>query len=330
MKIVQVKTPGPPSVLEYVDVPTPEPKEGEVLVRAEAIGIGMPDVMIRRGVYNWMPPLPTAPGTEMSGTIEKLGPGVRRFKVGQRVVVSARDRPVRGGCYAEYNATPEESVYALPDGADMDQAAALANYQVAYHLLYDCIAFKPGQSVLVQGAAGGTGSALLDLAQSAGLNVIGLCSGAAKIDFVKSFGVTKVIDRQQGDIGEAVKEATGGKGVDFIMDFAGGPDFAKNFAMLAPYGTVVSYGQLAGKPPGDIYGALRAQAAKNLAIRVFSIHIYDHWREPMQAGMRWLIEKLGRGEIRPRIYDRLPLAEARRAHEIFESGRVMGKLLLRP
>lgn len=330
MKIVQFKTPGPPSVLEYVDVPTPEPKSGEVLVHAQAIGIGMPDVMIRRGVYNWMPPLPTAPGTEMSGTIEKLGPGVTRFKLGQRVVVSARDRPVRGGCYAEYNATPEDSVYALPDSADMDQAAALANYQVAYHLLYDCITFKPGQSVLVQGAAGGTGSALLDLAQSAGLKAIGLCSGAAKIDFVKSFGVTQVIDRQQGDIGEAVKAATGGKGVDYIMDFAGGPDFAKNFAMLAPYGTVVSYGQLAGKPPGDIYGALRAQAAKNLSIRVFSIHIYDHWREPMQNGMRWLIEKLGRGEIRPRIHDRLPLAEARRAHEIFESGQVMGKLLLRP
>ena len=209
MKIVQFKTPGPPSVLEYVDVPTPEPKEGEVLVRAQAIGIGMPDVMIRRGVYNWMPPLPAAPGTEMSGIVEKLGPGVTRFKLGQRVVVSARDRPHRGGCYAEYNATPENSVYALPDGADMDQAAVLANYQVAYHLLYDCITLKRGQSVLVQGAAGGTGSALVDLAQSAGLNVIGVCSGASKIDFVKSFGATQVIDRQRDDIGEAVKAATG-------------------------------------------------------------------------------------------------------------------------
>ena len=85
------------------------------------------------------------------------------------------------------------------------------------------------------------------------------------------------------------------------MDFAGGPDFAKNFAMLAPYGMVVSYGQLAGKPQGDVYAALRAQAAKNLGLRVFSMHVYDHWREPQQAGMRWLIEKLGRGEIRPRI-----------------------------
>lgn len=330
MKIVQFKTPGPASVLEYVEVPTPEPGPGEVLVRAQAIGVGMPDVMIRRGVYNWMPPLPTAPGTEMSGVVEKLGPGVMRFKPGQRVVVSARDRPHRGGCYAEYNATPENSVYALPDGADMDQAAALANYQVAYHLLYDCIAFKPGQTVLVQGAAGGTGSALVDLARRAGLVVIGLCSGQAKIDFVKSFGVEHVIDRQRDDVGEAVNAATQDKGVDYIMDFAGGPEFVKNFAMLAPYGVVVSYGQLAGKPKDDVYGALRAQAAKCLGLRAFSIHIYDHWREPQQAGMRWLIERLGRGEIRPRIYERLPLAEARRAHELFESGQVMGKLLLTP
>lgn len=330
MKIVQFTTPGPASVLECIEVPTPEPGPGEVLVRAQAIGVGMPDVMIRRGVYNWMPPLPTAPGTEMSGVVEKLGPGVTRFKPGQRVVVSARDRPHRGGCYAEYNATPENSVYLLPDGADMDQAAALANYQVAYHLLYDCIAFKPGQTVLVQGAAGGTGSALVDLACRAGLVVIGLCSGQAKIDFVKSFGVEHVIDRQRDDVGEAVNAATQDKGVDYIMDFAGGPEFVKNFAMLAPYGVVVSYGQLAGKPKDDVYGALRAQAAKCLGLRAFSIHIYDHWREPQQAGMRWLIERLGRGEIRPRIYERLPLAEARRAHELFESGQVMGKLLLTP
>ncbi|HVA12877.1 MAG TPA: zinc-dependent alcohol dehydrogenase family protein [Stellaceae bacterium] len=330
MKMVQFKTPGSASVLDYVEVPTPEPQAGEVLVRAQAIGVGMPDVMIRRGVYNWMPPLPAAPGTEMSGIVAKLGQGVTRFKPGQRVVVSARDRPHRGGCYAEYNATPENSVYPLPDGADLDQAAALANYQVAYHLLYDCIAFKPGQTVLVQGAAGGTGSALVDLARGAGLGVIGMCSGQAKIDFVKGFGVEHVIDRTQRDVGDAVKKATQGKGVDFIMDFAGGPDFVKNFGMLAPYGVLVSYGQLAGKPQEDVYAALRAQAAKNLALRVFSMHIYDRWREPQQAGMRWLIERLGRGEIRPRIYDRIPLAEARRAHELFESGQVMGKLLLKP
>jgi NADPH2:quinone reductase len=330
MKIIQFKTPGGSEVMEYVEVPTPELKAGEVLVKAHAVGVGMPDVMIRRGTYNWMPPLPGTPGTEMSGVIEKIGPGVTALQPGQRVVVSARDRPHRGGCYAEYNATPEDSVYALPDGADMDQAAALANYQVAYHLLMDCITFKKGQSVLIQGAAGGTGSALVDVARYLGLEVIVTCAGAAKIAFVKSMGVAHVIDRKQDDIGAAVAAATQGKGVDYVMDFAGGPDFTKNFAMLAPYGTVVSYGQLAGKPKDDVYGALRAQAAKNLALRVFSIHIYDRWRAPMQAGMRWLIERLGKGEIKPRIHDVMPLAQAAAAHQRFESGEVMGKLLLRP
>ena len=330
MKIIQFKTPGPSSVLDYVDVPKPEPREGEVLVRAQAIGVGMPDIMIRRGTYNWMPPLPGTPGTEMSGVVEKVGPGVKSLRVGQRVVVSARDRPHRGGCYAEYNATPEGSAYALPDGADMDQAAALANYQVAYHLLYDCVAFEKGQSVLIQGAAGGTGSALVDLALHAGLKVIGTCGGATKVAFVKSLGVEQAIDRTRQDIGAAVAEITRGKGVDIIMDFAAGPEFVKNFAMLAPYGTVVSYGQLAGRPKEDVYAALRAQAAKNLALRVFSMHVYDHWPEPRQAGMRWLIERLGKGEIKPRIDRRMPLAEARRAHDLFESGEVMGKLLLTP
>jgi NADPH2:quinone reductase len=330
MKLVQFKTPGAASVLEIVEVPKPEPKPGEVLVRAVAIGVGMPDIMIRRGTYNWMPPLPGTPGTEMSGLVEAVGPGVSRFHPGQRVVVSARDRPHRGGCYAEYNATPESSVYALPDGADMDQAAALANYQVAYHLLYDCVAVKPGQWVLIQGAAGGTGSALVDLARHAGLRSIGTASGPKKLDFIRGLGVERAIDRQRDDIAAAVAEATGGRGVDVIMDFAGGADFAKNFAMLAPYGTVVSYGQLAGKPPGDVYAALRAAAGRNLALRVFSMHVYDHWAEPRQAGMRWLIERLGRGEIRPRIDRALPLAQAREAHELFESGAVMGKLLLRP
>lgn len=330
MKIIQFKTPGAPSVLEYVDVQTPEPREGEVLVRAHAIGIGMPDIMIRRGTYNWMPPLPGTPGTEMSGVIEKLGPGVKSLRVGQRVVVSARDRPHRGGCYAEYNATPEGSVYALPDGADMDQAAALANYQVAYHLLYDCVAFKKGQSVLIQGAAGGTGSALVDLARHAGLQIIATCGSAAKVDFVKSLGVARIIDRKRENIAESVAAATQGKGVDFIMDFAAGPEFVKNFDMLAPYGTLVSYGQLAGRPKEDVYAAMRAQAGKNLALRVFSMHVYDHWRAPQQAAMRWLIERLGRGEIKPHIDRVLPLAEAQRAHELFESGEVMGKLLLRP
>ncbi len=329
MKIVQFKAPGPPSVLDYVEAPIPTLEPGEVLVKASAIGVGMPDIMIRKGIYNWMPPLPAAPGTEMSGVIEEVGPGTS-LQRGQRVVVSAREREHRGGCYAEYNATPESSVYPLPDGADMDEAAALANYQVAFHLLFDCVHLVEGQSVLVYGAAGGCGSALVDLAQGAGLDVIGICSGTDKVDFVKSLGVHHIVDRKQQDLFAAVKDATSGEGVDAVFDFVGGPDFTRNFELLGRYGTLVSYGQLAGPAQGDVYAAMRKQTAKNLALRTFTMHIFDHWPERRKEGMRWLIEKLGKGEIKPRIYDRMPLAKARAAHELFESGKVTGKLLLKP
>ncbi len=329
MKIAQFKQPGPPSVLDYVEVPIPPLKDGEVLVRAEAIGVGMPDIMIRQGRYGWMPPLPAAPGTEMSGVIERAGPGTT-LRPGQRVVVSAREREHRGGCYAEYNATPETSVYPLPDGADMDEAAALANYQVAFHLLYDCVHFQKGQTVLVYGAAGGCGSAIIDLALGAGLDAIGICSGAAKVDFVKSLGVQRVIDRDQQDVFEGVKAATGGMGVHIALDFVGGKDFVRNFEILGRYGMLVSYGQLAGPAQGDVYAAMRRQTAKNLALRTFTMHVFDHWPERRKEGMRWLIERLAKHEIKPRIFGHMPLAQARQAHELFESGKVMGKLLLKP
>ena len=329
MKIAQFKTPGAPSVLEYMDVPIPPLKDGEVLVKAQAIGVGMPDILIRQGKYNWMPPLPAAPGTEMSGTIEQVGPGTT-LKVGQRVVVSAREREHRGGCYAEYNATPESSVYALPDSADMEEAAALANYQVAFHLLYDCVSFKKGQSVLVYGAAGGCGSALVDLARGAGLEVIGICSGAEKAAFVKSLGAAHVIDRSAGNLFDVINMTLGRKGVDVVFDCIGGRDFTRNFELLGRYGTLVSYGQLDGPVEGDVFAAMRKQTAKNLALRTFTMHIFDHWPEHRKEGMRWLIERLGTHEIKPRIHGHLPLAQARQAHELFESGAVMGKLLLKP
>ena len=182
MKIVQFEQPGPPSVLKYVDAPVPEPKPGEVLVRAHSIGVGIPDISIRKGTYSWMPPLPCTPGTEMSGTVEKLGAGVTDRRVGQRVIVTARERPQRGGCYAEYIATPADGTFVMPDGADMEAGATLANYQVAYHLLKDGARARKGDTVLVYGAAGGMGNALIDICKAWGMQVIGVASGDGRCD----------------------------------------------------------------------------------------------------------------------------------------------------
>ena len=158
MRLIRFDEPGPPTVLQCLDVPVPEPKSGEVLIRAHAIGVGIPDTLIRAGTYSFMPPLPATPGTELSGTIEKVGPGVTSRRPGQRVYTTARERPHRGGHYAEYVATPTDATFLLPDNVDLDAAATLANYQVAYHIFNDALRPQKGQSVLIYAAAGGMGT----------------------------------------------------------------------------------------------------------------------------------------------------------------------------
>src|SRR5690349_21304510 len=135
MKAIQISETGSPDVLKYVELPTPRPGADEALVKAHAIGVCMPETLVRKGTYRWMPPLPVIPGIELSGTVVEVGSGVRGLRVGQPVFVSAREFKERAGCYAEYIAAREHAIYALPEGVDLDQAAGLANYQVAWQLL---------------------------------------------------------------------------------------------------------------------------------------------------------------------------------------------------
>jgi NADPH:quinone reductase len=276
-----------------------------------------------------MPQLPATPGTELSGTIEKVGEGVASRRPGQRVYASARERPQRGGHYAEYVATPAEATFVLPDGIDLDAAAALANYQVAYHIFNDAARLRKGQSVLVHAAAGGMGNALIDLAKAAGLRVIGVAGGAEKARFARDLGADHVIDRKGEDVAARVAELTGGRGVDAIIDPVAGPTIPGNLALLAPCGVLVIYGGLGGKAPLDLEQTLRARG-NSPAIRHFTIHTWDRLVEERRAGVRAIIDMLAAGKLHPRIHAVLPLAQAARAHEMLESGAVLGKLLLRP
>jgi NADPH:quinone reductase len=329
MRLIQFREPGPPGVLQCLDVPIPEPKPDEVLIRAHAIGVGIPDTLIRAGTYSWMPPLPATPGTELSGTIEKVGPGVASRQPGQRVYTTARERPHRGGHYAEYVATPAEATFILPDNVDFDAAATLANYQVAYHIFNDAVRPRAGQSVLIYAAAGGMGNALIDLAKAAGLVVIGVVSSGEKARFARELGADHVIDRKSEQVGKRVADITGGRGVDIIIDPVGGPGIPGNLALLAPCGMLVVYGGLGGKAQLDLQPTLRA-SKNSPAIRQFSIHTWDHLVEERRAGLRAIIDMLAAGKLHPRIHARLPLTEAARAHELLESGAVLGKLLLCP
>jgi NADPH2:quinone reductase len=329
VKLIQFSAPGPPGVMRCLDVPIPEPKDGEVLIRAHAIGVGMPDCLIRAGTYGAMPPLPATPGTELAGTVEKIGAGVTTRRVGQRVYTTARERPQRGGHYADYVATPVEATFLLPDGVDFEAAAALANYQVAYHIFNDALVLRQGQHVLVYAAAGGMGNALIDIAKAAGLIVIGVVGSDDKARFARELGADHVINRRSEKIAERIEAITRGHGVEAIIDPVAGPGFVDNIAMLAPCGTLVLYGALGGKAPLELLQT--PQVRRNSpAVRQFTIHTWDHLVEERRAGMRALIDMLAAGKLKPRIYDRLPLTQAVRAHELLESGAVLGKLLLRP
>jgi NADPH2:quinone reductase len=329
MQLIRFTAPGPPSVLQCLEVPIPEPKPGEVLIRAHAIGVGIPDTLIRAGTYGHMPPLPATPGTELSGAIEKVGAGVTSRRPGQRVYTTARERPQRGGHYAAYVATPAEATFVLPDGVALDAAAALANYQVAYHIFNDALRLKTGESVLVHAAAGGMGNALIDLAKAAGLIVIGVAGGEGKARFARELGADHVIDRTQENVAARVAAITGGRGIDAIIDPVAGPTIPANLALLAPCGVLVIYGGLGGKAPLDLEQTLRAKG-RSPAIRHFTIHAWDDLVEERRAGMRAIIDMLAARKLRPRIHAVLPLAEAARAHQMLESGAVLGKLLLRP
>jgi NADPH2:quinone reductase len=312
------------------DLPEPRPGAGEVRVRAEAIGVGVPDMLMRSGRYNWIPPFPFAPGNELAGTVDAVGDGVTRFSVGDRVFVSARELPQRGGGYAEAIVVPAAAPFALPDGVSAEQAVTLGNYQLGWLLLNYAAKPSAGQTLLIHAAAGGAGGALVELAKRQGMTVYGIAGGPEKARYVSDLGADAVIDRTTQDIGDRVAELSEGRGVDVIYDSVAGPRFADDFKMLAAMGMVVLFGYIAGQPDPNIYTPMRAAIGKSVGLRLFSIHVLDDRPDIRRGAMDEAIAALVAGEIAPRIHARLKLEEAAAAHRMLESGAVTGKVVLVP
>jgi len=329
MRAVQLRETGGPEVLSLVTLPRPQPASGEVRVRAIAIGAGGPDVLIRNGTYKWMPPLPAIPGNEMAGVVDAVGEGCTRLAVGERVLVSARELPQRGGCYAEYICVAEEVPFLLPAPLAFDDAVSLGNFQLALALLASN-GNLPARSILLPGAAGGVATAVAQVAKSRGLQVFGTTSNAEKRDFALAHGVDEILDGAPSRLPDAVMAATDGRGVDLAFDHIGGDLFIACLRSLAPSGMAVSYNILSGMPSSDVFGELRALLSRSLAVRTFSIHAIDDDRAHRRGLMEEAIALMASGRVRAPTAIRLPLAEARHAHVLLDTGGSLGKIVLYP
>lgn len=329
MRAVQLQAPGGPEVLEVVTLALPEPGPGQVRVRAAAIGAGGPDVLIRNGSYKWMPPMPAIPGNEMAGTVDAVGAGVDAARIGQRVLVSARELPQRGGCYAEAICVPAEAPFALPGSIAFDDAVSLGNFQLAIALLASN-GNAPAQAILVPGAAGGVATALAQVARERGLRVIGTASTPEKQAFALANGVDVLVDGSPARIAEQVMEQTAGRGVDLAFDHLGGALFTACLHALAPSGMLVSYNIVQGPPSADVFETLRQLLGRSLTVRTFSIHAVDADRALRRGLMEQAIALMAAGRVRTPQASRFPLAQARRVHELLDQGSTLGKIVLHP
>jgi len=330
VRAVRIESIGGPEVLQVVDTQFPRPAPDEVLIRNHAMGVGRPDILVRTGRYAWMPRLPAIIGIESAGVVVEVGRHVHTRSVGDAVYVNARDLPERSGGYAEYRTAPARAAHLLPQDCDFAQAAALGNYQVAECLLRMGGGFPSVRRVAVFGAAGGVGTALLQLARVRGLYSIAVVSSSSAGDFVREHGASDVIDRNDGNVAARISDLTSEQGVDLLLDIASGNVLPGLFRALAPMGVIVSYGFLEGEPSTATVAAMRSRFGASPGWRLFSMHALDRLPELRADVTATVIDAFARGRIQPVIHKRMPLSQARDAHELFERGGLRGKLILCP
>jgi NADPH2:quinone reductase len=328
MKAIRISRTGGSDVLESVDVPDPAPGAGEVLVQADAIGVNYFDLLIRTGRYRWMPGLPFILGNEMSGRVVAAGPGVTKLKTGQRVFIAGYEIGNRGGLYAQFAAVPEDAAVPLPDSIGSEEATALTNYQLAHILLHHAARGVKAETAVVYGAAGGVGSALIDTARSAGIEAIGTAGSEEKCEFIRTRGAAHAINYNTQNVVERVNALTL-HGADIVFDHVAGKAFTEGLKMVAPLGMIVSYAVLGGAPEDDLFKAMRGNIEASPAVRCFTMHTYDHMPEPRRQAMQAAVDLLA-GGVKPAIAAVFPLAEAARAHDLVESRRAIGKIVLKP
>lgn len=318
---------GSHDVLSKQDQSIPTPAAGEILIRNHAAAVNFIDTIIRRGEMpeGMMPELPNVPGVEGAGVVEALGEGVDGFNIGDRVAWMG---PIGAGGYGTHSVIGAPYATLIEDAVSFETAASIpVNAMTAYHMLVNLGGATAGKSVLVHAAAGGVGTMVQHIAKHLGMTVIASVS-TDKVDYAKAQGADFVIDYRKEDVAEKVLEFTNGRGVDLSLNPIAGETVKSDLKALAPLGTVIVFGFLAGPPTGTFEGDLTAHFQKSIAVRVSDIYTYFANRPAeFNADLAKVFQLLGDGVLKPTITS-LPLSEASEAHRRLEAGETTGKLVL--
>jgi NADPH:quinone reductase-like Zn-dependent oxidoreductase len=332
---------GGPDALRVVEEECPEPKHSDVRVSVLAAGVSLPDLMMREGVHPETPPLPFTPGWDLVGVVDRLGDGVSGIEPGQ--IVAAL--PI-SGAYAEFVCLPPRELVPVPPGLDAAEAVSLVlNYVTTYQMLHRSAKVRPGQRVLIHGAAGGVGSALLQLGCLAGLEMYGTCSSRGASAVSDLGGIP--IDYQHQDFVTEIHHLTS-EGVDVVFDGICGTHIWRSRKALRPGGTLVAYGLTSSLRGGRLASGRSGGRHRFRGLAIFGLYIAGGWLLPgrkrvLPYSIQWLkrlklawfrqdllalFDLLQQQKIKPLIAQRLPLAEARQAHEWLGKGGVTGKIVL--
>ncbi len=323
MRAIEVAALGGTDQLELVNLPDPTPGPGEILIDIEACGLNYADVMMRRGLYVGGPPPRFIPGLEVAGTVSAVGDSVTKVVPGQKVMAL-----VSHGGYAEKVVAPSTSVMARPEGMSAEAAAAFpVNYFTADFALHFAGNIQPGQTVLIHAAAGGVGTAAVQLAKIAGARVIATASSAAKLERVKALGADVCIDYTKEDFLAVVKDVTDGKGVELVLESVGGDVFDKSMSALRTLGRLIVFGiASADARRPDV----RDMLFRNLW--VIGLHLGALMANPEVAktSAERLFGLLANGKIVPQVGHVLRLDDAARAQDLLGDRGNYGKVVIKP
>ena len=318
MKAILVHEFGGPEQLKVEEVPTPKPAAGQVLVRVHAAGVNPYDTYMRAGTYAVKPPLPYTPGSDAAGVIEAVGEGVKKIKAGDRVYTASTVT----GAYAEYCLALENQVQPLPSSISFSQGAGIyVPYATAYHALFHEAKARASETVLIHGASGGVGTAAIQIARNIGLNVFGTAGSAKGLELIKREGVHQAFDHTKPGYTDEIMNATGGRGVDVILEMLANVNLAKDLKLLAIHGRVIIIGNRGEITinPRDLM--LRRSVARGFTLWALTEAEAADCFAGINAG-------LANGTLRPIVAKELPLKDAPQAHLDVLAPGASGKIVL--